>query len=103
MNVLMLAPHPFYQARGTPIAVDLVLKVLSSRGEKVDVVTFPEGEPVHYANVAIYRTPAFRFHRTTIERDMDPHNFSSSRYDLLRSLREREELIQGVACFRLYQ
>ncbi|MEM8808891.1 MAG: glycosyltransferase [Cyanobacteria bacterium P01_G01_bin.38] len=61
MNVLLLAPHPFYQARGTPIAVDLVLKVLSSRGEKVDIITFPEGEDVYYENVKIYRTPAFRF------------------------------------------
>ncbi len=63
MNVLMLAPHPFYQPRGTPIAVDLVLKVLSDRGETVDVVTFPEGENVYYANVTLYRTPAFRFTR----------------------------------------
>ena len=28
MNILLLAPHPFYQERGTPIAVDLLLKVL---------------------------------------------------------------------------
>ncbi len=54
----MLAPHPFYKARGTPIAVDLVLKVLSERGERVDVITFPEGSDVKYANVKIYRTPA---------------------------------------------
>ncbi len=63
MNVLMLAPHPFYQARGTPIAVDLVLRVLSGRGEVVDVVTFAEGKDMHYANVKIYRTPPFRFTR----------------------------------------
>lgn len=63
MNVLMLAPHPFYQARGTPIAVDLVLRVLSSRGEVVDVVTFAEGEDIYYPNVKIYRTPPFKFTR----------------------------------------
>lgn len=61
MNVLMLAPHPFYQERGTPIAVDLVLRVLSSRGEYIDVVTFPEGRNIDYTNVRIYRTPAFWF------------------------------------------
>lgn len=60
MNILMLAPHPFYQARGTPIAVDLVLKVLSQRGERVDIITFPEGSDVDYPNVQIYRTPALR-------------------------------------------
>lgn len=63
MNVLMLAPHPFYQARGTPIAVDLVLRVLSSHGETIDVVTFPEGEDVYYDNVTIHRTPSFSFTR----------------------------------------
>jgi glycosyltransferase involved in cell wall biosynthesis len=58
MKILMLAPHPFYQPRGTPIAVDLVLRVLSEQGEKVDLITFPEGSEVSYANVNIYRTPA---------------------------------------------
>ena len=57
MNILMLAPHPFYKARGTPIAADLVLRVLSERGDQVDVITFPEGSDVEYPNVKIYRTP----------------------------------------------
>ncbi|MGB5913550.1 MAG: glycosyltransferase family 4 protein [Phormidesmis sp.] len=61
MKILMLAPHPFYQARGTPIAAGLVLKVLSERGETVDVIAFPEGSDVYYPNVTIYRTPAFKF------------------------------------------
>ena len=61
MKILMLAPHPFYQARGTPIAADLVLRVLSERGEQVDMITFPEGKGVQYPNVTIYRTPAFKF------------------------------------------
>ncbi|MGD1895791.1 MAG: glycosyltransferase [Phormidesmis sp.] len=60
MNILMLAPHPFYQPRGTPIAADLVLRVLSERGEFVDLITFPEGSDVRYPNVTIYRTPALK-------------------------------------------
>jgi len=60
MKILMLAPHPFYQTRGTPIAVDLVLRVLSMRGDTVDVITFPEGQDVHYSNVRIFRTPALK-------------------------------------------
>jgi len=55
MRVLLLAPHPFFQARGTPIAVDLLLRVLSSKGHEVDVVTFPEGEDRVYPNVRIHR------------------------------------------------
>lgn len=60
MKVLMLAPHPFYQERGTPIAADLVLRVLSSRGEKVDLLTFPEGSDRQYNNVTLHRTPTFQ-------------------------------------------
>jgi len=60
MKVLVLAPHPFYQGRGTPIAVDLVLRVLSRRGEQVDVLTFSEGDDRQYDGVTIYRTPALK-------------------------------------------
>lgn len=60
MKILMLAPHPFYQDRGTPIAADLVLSALSERGEHIDLITFPEGSNVHYPNVTIYRTPALK-------------------------------------------
>jgi len=55
MKILLLAPHPFYQDRGTPIAVDLLLRVLSSRGEIVDVVTYHVGDPVAYDRVYIHR------------------------------------------------
>ncbi|NEO30253.1 MAG: glycosyltransferase [Symploca sp. SIO3C6] len=61
MNVLLLAPHPFYQNRGTPIAVDLVLKVLSERGDRVDMVTYPEGHDLKYEYVKIHRTPKLPF------------------------------------------
>ena len=55
MNILLLAPHPFYQERGTPIAVDLLLRALSRGGDRVDVVTFHEGEDKSYPGVAIHR------------------------------------------------
>ncbi len=63
MDILLLAPHPFYQKRGTPIAVDLVLKVLSERGDQVDVITYHEGSNIDYTNVTIHRTPALPFIR----------------------------------------
>ncbi len=46
MKILLLAPQPFYQERGTPIAIKLLLEVLSRRGDQVDVVTFHEGADV---------------------------------------------------------
>jgi len=48
MRILFLAPHPFYQDRGTPIAVNLMLQALSERGEEVDVLTYHEGRNVSY-------------------------------------------------------
>lgn len=58
MKILFLAPHPFYQDRGTPIAVNMVLRALSERGASVDVVTYHEGAEVSYPRVRIYRIPA---------------------------------------------
>jgi len=55
MRILLLAPHPFYQERGTPIAVDMLLRVLSAEGHAVDVCTFPEGEGRYYKGVTVYR------------------------------------------------
>lgn len=57
MRVLLLAPHPFYQDRGTPIDVHLVLRVLSERPRTtVDVVTYHEGEDVDLPNVHLHRS-----------------------------------------------
>lgn len=55
MKILLLAPHPFYHERGTPIAVDLLLQALSKRGDEVDVLTFHEGTNRNYKNLTIYR------------------------------------------------
>ncbi|HXH82996.1 MAG TPA: glycosyltransferase [Candidatus Tectomicrobia bacterium] len=57
MRILLLAPQPFYQERGTPIAVALVLKVLSERGHDVDVVTYHEGRDVRLPRVTLHRIP----------------------------------------------
>jgi glycosyltransferase involved in cell wall biosynthesis len=55
MKILVLAPHPFYQGRGTPIAVDILLRCLSERGDEVDLVTFHEGSDRFYERVQIHR------------------------------------------------
>jgi glycosyltransferase involved in cell wall biosynthesis len=55
MNILFLAPQPFYEERGTPIAVDMVLKVLSQRGDHVDLVTYHIGRDVYYDGISIHR------------------------------------------------
>lgn len=55
MKILFLAPHPFYQERGTPIAVNLLLQALSSQGHKVDVLTYHEGTDVSHSGVTLHR------------------------------------------------
>lgn len=57
MRILVLAPHPFFQARGTPLAVRNVLEFLSSRGHQLDLLTFHEGENVDIPNCRIHRIP----------------------------------------------
>jgi len=62
MRILLLAPHPFYQERGTPIAVDLLARVLAKRGDSVDILCYHEGTNRSYdGDVTIYRisTPPF--------------------------------------------
>lgn len=44
MRILFIAPQPFYEERGTLIAVDLLLRALSERGDRVDLLTLHLGE-----------------------------------------------------------
>jgi glycosyltransferase involved in cell wall biosynthesis len=60
LRVLVLAPQPFFQNRGTPIDVLLLLRALSERsGKKVDVLAYPEGEDVQLPGLTLYRVPLF--------------------------------------------
>jgi glycosyltransferase involved in cell wall biosynthesis len=63
VEVLLLAPQPFYQERGTPIAVNLLLKTLIDRGDSVDVLCYHEGDDVTYGNSRIIRAPVPGFIR----------------------------------------
>lgn len=63
MNILFLAPQPFFSERGTPIAVNLVLQELSDRGDRVDVLTYHLGEDVSYGGIQLYRTRNLPFIR----------------------------------------
>ena len=61
MNILLLAPEPFYQDRGTPIAIDRMLQILSERKDQVDVVTYHEGWEVKHDYMTLYRIPNLPF------------------------------------------
>lgn len=55
MKVLVLAPHPYYIDRGTPIDVDLLVRALSDLGHDVDLVCYGEGDARDYEGVEVYR------------------------------------------------
>lgn len=61
MNILVLAPHPFFQHRGTPIAVRLMLEVLAAEGHRIDVLTYHEGEDISVPGVEVHRIPVIPF------------------------------------------
>jgi glycosyltransferase involved in cell wall biosynthesis len=58
MKILLLAPHPFFQNRGTPIAVRLLSEVLSKEGHRIHLLTYHEGEDVFMPNITIHRIPS---------------------------------------------
>ena len=45
MRILFLAPQPFFEVRGTPLAVLHLVRALGALGHQVDLLTFPQGEP----------------------------------------------------------
>ena len=55
-KVLMLAPVPFYEDRGTPIALKLVLTALHELGYRIDLVTYPIGQSTELPGVRHFRT-----------------------------------------------
>jgi glycosyltransferase involved in cell wall biosynthesis len=58
MKILLLAPQPFFQHRGTPIAVRLMAEVLADEGHEIGILTYHEGEDVEIRNAKIYRIPS---------------------------------------------
>ncbi len=54
-RILLIAPHPFYQERGTPIAVDLLIRALTERGYLIDLLAFNEGVDVQHPGLKIHR------------------------------------------------
>jgi glycosyltransferase involved in cell wall biosynthesis len=57
MRILFLAPQPFFQSRGTPIAARQLLVFLAEQGHAIDVLTYAEGEDVAIPGVVIHRIP----------------------------------------------
>jgi glycosyltransferase involved in cell wall biosynthesis len=63
VRILVIAPQPFYQERGTPIATRLLVEALKAAGHEVDVLTYHVGEDPQLDGVRVFRAPAVPFVR----------------------------------------
>lgn len=61
MKILLVAPQPFFEKRGTPLAVCQLLKALTDLGHIVDLVTYHIGEDIAISSVSHYRTMRLPF------------------------------------------
>ncbi|MEZ5318603.1 MAG: glycosyltransferase family 4 protein [Vicinamibacterales bacterium] len=57
MHILMIAPEPFFEPRGTPFSEFHRLRALTTLGHTVDLVTYPFGRDVTMPGLRIYRCP----------------------------------------------
>jgi glycosyltransferase involved in cell wall biosynthesis len=55
MKILLIAPQPFYQERGTPIAVRLLAETLCRFGHSVDLLVYHEGEDIEVPRLRLIR------------------------------------------------
>ncbi len=56
MRILMIAPEPFFQPRGTPFSEYFRIYTLSRLGHEIDLVTYPIGKDVNIKNLRIIRS-----------------------------------------------
>jgi glycosyltransferase involved in cell wall biosynthesis len=56
VRILMLAPEPFFEPRGTPFSEYHRIKALGELGHHVDLVTYPIGRDVELSNLRIFRS-----------------------------------------------
>ena len=55
MRILMIAPEPFFEPRGTPFSEYHRIRALTELGHTVDLVTYPFGQPVTLPGLRVFR------------------------------------------------
>jgi glycosyltransferase involved in cell wall biosynthesis len=56
MKILMIAPEPFFEPRGTPFSEFYRIRALCRMGHEVDLVTYPLGEDKEIEGLRIFRS-----------------------------------------------
>lgn len=91
MKILMLAPEPFFQPRGTPISVYFRIKALSDLGHRVSLITYPLGDDVAFKNATIRRVAralrvrAIKIGPSLVKLPLDAFLFVRAFWELLKS------------------
>jgi len=115
MRILFLAPQPFFQERGTTIAVDLMVKCLSERGDEVDLLTFHLGADREYPGLTLTRieppfapssiSPGFSWKKIYCDLFMlrtAVRMMRARRYDLIHAVEEASFIAMALsALFRV--
>src|SRR5712691_5954208 len=55
VRILMIAPEPFFEPRGTPFSEFYRIRALTALGHQVDLVTYPFGRDVSVPGLRIFR------------------------------------------------
>jgi glycosyltransferase involved in cell wall biosynthesis len=55
MRILMIAPEPFFEPRGTPFSEYHRIRALGALGHSVDLVTYPFGQDVDLPGLRVFR------------------------------------------------
>ena len=56
MRILMIAPEPFFEPRGTPFSEFHRIRALTQLGHQVDLVTYPFGQNVTMPGLRVFRS-----------------------------------------------
>jgi glycosyltransferase involved in cell wall biosynthesis len=64
VRILMIAPEPFFEPRGTPFSEFHRIRALTALGHQVDLVTYPFGQSVSMTGLRVFRSlrPPFVHH-----------------------------------------
>ncbi len=113
MRILMIAPEPFFQPRGTPFSEYYRTRALTELGHQVDMVTYPIGEDVSIPGLRIFRAPAIpgirkisigpslaKFPLDAVVFSSAVRRLMSGRYDLLDC--HEEAGLMGVLLSKLF-
>jgi glycosyltransferase involved in cell wall biosynthesis len=109
LRILFLAPQPFFEVRGTPLAVLAMTRALVEQGHGVDLLTFPQGRAVDVPGLCHLRSlglpvgrvrPGFSFAKLLLDVPFMVQaawRLAFRDYDVVHAVEEAAHLVAPVA------